>query len=109
MSIRTSPIAKAFTKSQLFSEMAEAGGFSKKQMTLAWERFEEIMHRHLKKRGCGQFTIPGTIKIYTRKRPARKARKGINPFTGQEIMLKARPATTVAKAKVLKKVKEMVE
>jgi nucleoid DNA-binding protein len=54
----------------------------------------------------GEFTIPGVMKITTVKKPARKARKGINPFTGEETVFKAKPASTAVKVRPLKKLKE---
>ena len=62
--------------------------------------------RSIKKRGVGEFTIPGILKITTVKKPARKARKGINPFTGEETMFKAKPASIAVKVRPLKKLKE---
>ena len=46
------------------------------------------------------------MKITTVKKPARKARKGINPFTGEETMFKAKPASIAVKVRPLKKMKE---
>ena len=53
-------------------------------------------------------TLPGLMKIEVKRKPATKARKGINPFTGQETMFKAKPARNVVKIRPLKKVKDMV-
>ncbi len=52
-----------------------------------------LIERSIKKRSVGEFTIPGVMKITTVKKPARKARKGINPFTGEETVFKAKPAS----------------
>ena len=54
-----------------------------------------------------EFVLPGVLKINTIKKPAVKARKGINPFTKEEVMFKAKPATTVVKVRPLKKLKDM--
>ena len=62
----------------------------------------------LGRRGPGTFTIPGLIKLRVHKKPARKARRGVNPFTGEEMMFKAKPATNVVKFRALKALKEMV-
>ena len=66
------------------------------------------MQRHLTKRGPGEFTIPGLMKCVVKRKPATKARKGINPFTGEATTFKAKPARTVAKARILKKLKDML-
>jgi len=55
----------------------------------------------------GEFVLPGLMKIQTVKKPAKKARKGINPFTKEEVMFKAKPASTTVKVRPLKKLKEM--
>jgi len=67
-----------------------------------------LIARHLKKGGAGQFTIPGLMKWEVKRKPAKKARRGINPFTGEEMMFKAKPARNVVKVRPLKKLKEMV-
>lgn len=66
-----------------------------------------VMHRHLKKRAVGQFTLPGLMKIKTVRKPARRARKGINPFTGEETTFAAKPPQNVVKVQPLKALKEM--
>ena len=63
----------------------------------------------MKSRAVGEFTLPGILKITKKTKPARKARKGVNPFTGEEMMFKAKPASQVVKIKPLKSLKEMVE
>lgn len=70
------------------------------------EELDTLMERSIKKRGVGEFTIPGILKITTVKKPARKARKGINPFTGEQTVFKAKPASIAVKIRPLKKLKE---
>ena len=65
------------------------------------------MHHHLRKAGPGEFTVPGLMKCKVQHKPATKARKGINPFTGEEVMFKAKPARSVVKIRPLKRLKEM--
>ena len=60
------------------------------------------------RRGPGAFTVPGLMKIVKVHKPRRAARKGINPFTGEEMMFKAKPAHNVVKVRPLKNLKEMV-
>jgi nucleoid DNA-binding protein len=52
--------------------------------------------------------LPGLLKIEIKRKPATKARKGINPFTGVEMLFKAKPARNVVKIRPLKRVKDMV-
>ena len=98
---------KAFTKSHLYSVIAEHAGISKKQVSDVFDVFTDIVCAHLKNGGVGQFKLAGLVNAKVVKKPARKARKGINPFTGEEIMIKAKPAHKVVKVSALKQLKEM--
>ncbi|MHC4995831.1 MAG: HU family DNA-binding protein, partial [Planctomycetota bacterium] len=64
--------------------------------------------KNLKKSGPQTFTIPGLAKIVVQRKPATRARKGINPFTGEETVFKAKPARNVVKVRPLKGLKDMV-
>jgi nucleoid DNA-binding protein len=94
------------TKGQIIGSLADSTGLSKKQISSVMEEMDSLIERSIKKRGIGEFTIPGMMKITTVKKPARKARKGINPFTGEEAMFKAKPASIAVKVRPLKKMKE---
>jgi nucleoid DNA-binding protein len=98
-----------FTKSQLMSAIAEETGLSKKDVTAVFGALNTAIHRHLKPRSAGTFTLPGLAKITVQKKPATKARKGINPFTGEETVFKAKPARRVIKVRPLKGLKDMAE
>ena len=100
-------ISELLTKSQLLSTLAENTGLDKKSVTAVMDELSAVIERHLKKRGAGEFTVPGLMKIKTVRKPATKARKGINPFTGEEMMFKAKPAKTVVKVQPLKALKDM--
>ena len=102
-------IKDAFTKSQILSHIAEATQLSKKQVTSVLDELISLAHRHLKKRGAGEFTIPALAKCVVKRKPATKARKGINLFTGEEMQFKAKPARNIVKIRPLKKLKEVVE
>jgi len=80
----------------------------KRDVTAVLEGFTQVLEHHVKPNGPGAFTLPGYFKVVVVKKAARPARKGINPFTGEEIMIKAKPARKVVKIKPLKKLKEMV-
>jgi len=105
---RTAAVSDPFTKSQLLTALSEGTGLTKKDVSAVLDELNEVIRRHLKKRGAGQFTLPGLMKIKTQRKPATKARKGINPFTGAETTFKAKPARTVVKVQPLKGLKEMV-
>jgi nucleoid DNA-binding protein len=106
---KATAISEPLTKSQLLTTLAEGTGLSKKECSLVLDELGNVIHRHLKKRGAGTFTMPGMFKIKTQRKPATKARKGINPFSGEETVFKAKPARTVVKVQPLKALKDMVE
>ncbi|MBF5052516.1 HU family DNA-binding protein [Alloalcanivorax sp.] len=97
------------TKSQIIAQISDSTGLTKKDVNSVFDELTDIMEGHLKKRGAGQFTLPGLFKAVTQKKPATKARKGINPFTGQETTFAAKPARTVVKVRPLKKLKDMAQ
>jgi nucleoid DNA-binding protein len=102
------PIAERQNKTQMVQQIADATELSKKQVQAVLDELGNVIEGHIKKKGVGEFVLPGLLKITTVKKPATKARKGINPFTGEEVMFKAKPASTSVKVRALKKLKEMV-
>ena len=106
---RVKAIADPMTKSQMITQISDKTGLTKKDVNGVFDELTEIMEGHLKKRGgAGQFTMPGLFKAVTQKKPATKARKGINPFTKEEMMFAAKPARKVIKVLPLKGLKDMV-
>lgn len=99
-------IKDKMTKTQIVASIAESTELSKKQVGDVMNELESLMSRSLKKRGIGEFTLPGLMKIVTVKQPAKKARKGINPFTGEATVFAAKPATVRVKVRPLKKMKD---
>jgi nucleoid DNA-binding protein len=97
-----------YSKTQMVTHIADATELSRKQVSAVMDELSSIIEGHISKKGCGDFVLPGLMKIVTVKKPARKARKGINPFTGEETMFKAKPASIQVKIRPLKKMKEMV-
>ena len=109
MAAAKSAIKEKFTKSQILGELSEKTGLSKKEVGGVLDELAVLIERHIGKKSVGEFTLPGLLKITTVHKKAQKARKGINPFTGEETTFKAKPARTVVKVRPLKKLKEMVE
>lgn len=103
---KTTAIKEKMTKSQIMMDIAENTGLTRKQVGSVFEELELLIERSIKKRALGEFTVPGLMKVTTVKKPAKKARKGINPFTGEEQMFKAKPASIAVKVRPLKKLKE---
>lgn len=95
------------TKTQIVTQIAEENELSKKQVDGVLESLSDIIQLHINKKSVGEFVLPGLLKILTVKKPATKARKGINPFTKEEQMFKAKPASITVKVRALKKLKEM--
>ena len=96
------------TKSEIINEVCTNTELSKKQVNAVLDELTILIERHIKKRSTGKFSLPGLFKVEVKKKPATKARKGINPFTGEETVFKAKPARNVVKIRPLKKVKDMV-
>lgn len=110
MSKKAASVKKPMTKSEIFAEISESTGLSKKQVSQVFDELGGVIERHMKKKGVGQFTLPGLLKIKTVKKPARPAQIGVpNPFKPGETMdVPAKPATQKVKVLPLKKLKEMV-
>jgi nucleoid DNA-binding protein len=96
------------TKRAMLEQIAGNTGLTKKQASSVFDELTILIESHIKKGAVGQFTFPGLMKIEVRRKPATKARKGINPFTGEETTFKAKPARNVVKIRPLKAVKDMV-
>jgi nucleoid DNA-binding protein len=99
---------KPRTKSQILSDIAASTELSRKQVAGVFEAMGGLIKKDLSPRGPGIFTVPGLMKIKRIHKPATKAREGINPFTGQPTMFKAKPARNVVKVQPLKGLKSMV-
>ena len=99
---------KPRTKSETYRELSDKTGLNRKQVEAVFGEMSGIIKKDLGRRGPGVFTIPGLLKIKVARKPATKARKGTNPFTGEQMMFKAKPARNVVKALALKALKDMV-
>lgn len=100
-------IKEPLTKSQLYTTIAENTDMKKKDVVAIFDELATIINGHVKRNGAGIFTLPGLLKIKVVRKPATKARKGINPFTGEPTIFKAKPARNVVKAQPLKALKDM--
>lgn len=105
---RTPAIKQKMTKTAIIGSIAESTELTKKQVDSVLEELESLIERHIKKGACGEFTLPGLLKIKSVKRPATKKRMGRNPATGEEIVIGPKPATIRVRATALKRLKEMV-
>lgn len=101
-------VSTPYSKSQLIAFITEQTGLQRKQVLSVFESLEEAINAHVSGKGPGSISLFGLIKLVVQDKPARKARKGINPFTGEPTIFKAKPACRIIKARALKKLKEMV-
>ncbi len=99
---------KKLTKSALLQAVADAAGgeTTRRQVGAILEALTEIGHKELKKNGT--FVLHGFAKFVVRKRPARPARKGINPFTKEPMTFAAKPASKTVRARPVKAIKEAI-
>ena len=102
-------MAKAPTKSEILISVAASTGLSRKQVGSVIEAVHALIGKNVGKKGPGLFVMPGMLKIMVITKPATKAHKGINPFTKQEQMFKAKPARKVIKIRPLKALKDMAK
>jgi nucleoid DNA-binding protein len=107
MAKKPTTIKDRYSKTQIIDEIAASTALTRKQVAGVLDGLTEIIAAHVKKNSVGEFVLPGLMKISTVRKPAVKARKGINPFTKEEVTFKAKPASTVVKVRPLKKLKDM--
>ena len=100
---------KPFTKSETYAYLAHASGLSRKQVAGIFEQLAGLIGKSLGKKGPGIYVVPGLMKIKVVRKPATKEREGVNPFTGEKTIFKAKPARNVVKVQALKGLKDMVK
>lgn len=105
---KAAPAAKAATKAEIFARLAENSGLSKKDVAGVFSALGDLIAKELGKKGPGVFIIPGLLKLRVVRRPATKAKQGVNPFTKAPLTIKAKPARNVVKALPMKSLKELV-
>jgi nucleoid DNA-binding protein len=100
--------AKSPTKSEIYAKISEATELSKKQVQAVIDSLTDVIAETMGKKGSGLFALPGVLKIKRVNKPATKGGTRTNPFTGQPMEVKPKPARSVVKVLALKKLKEMV-
>ena len=94
------------TKSDVVNQICKDAELSRKQVAAVFASLNGIIKKSL--RGHGMFTLPGLLKMKVVKKPATKAREGINPFTKEKMMFKAKPASKKVRLLPLKSLKSYV-
>jgi nucleoid DNA-binding protein len=107
MAKKSAPLKDKLNKTQILDQIATSTELSRKQVASVIDALTDVIESHISKKAVGEFVLPGLIKIMTVNKPAVKARKGISPFTKEEVIFKAKPASTVVKVRALKKLKDM--
>ncbi|MFT3763391.1 MAG: HU family DNA-binding protein [Pseudoxanthomonas sp.] len=100
------PIKEALSKSGLVAHISEAASVAAKDVRAVLASLEAAVHASVSKKGAGAFTLPGLLKITVVNVPAKPKRKGINPFTKEEVWFAAKPASVKVKVRPLKKLKD---
>jgi len=94
------------TKSEVLTQISKDTSLSRKQVGAVFDSLGGVIKKSL--RGNGLFTLPGLLKLKVVKKPATKTREGINPFTGEKMTFKAKPASKKVRVLPLKSLKAMV-
>ena len=110
VAVKTAPVLKpiktAFNKTSLAAHLAEQTGLEPKAAKAFMAALEATVLASVHKKGLGEFTLPGLMKVSALHVPAKKKRVGIDPFTKVERTFAAKPATTKIKVRALKKLKD---
>jgi nucleoid DNA-binding protein len=99
---------KPMNKTEIVTALSEATGLTKQQVGSLFGELSKLIGKNLGSDGPGTFAIPGLLQIKVARKPATEERKGINPFTKEEMVFKAKPAKNVVKITALKGLKDMV-
>lgn len=100
------PIKTALNKTSLIAHLAEVAAVDTKAVKAVIASLEATILASVHKKGLGSFTLPGLLKVNVINVPAKKKRTGIDPFTKQERVFAAKPATVKIKTRALKKLKD---
>jgi nucleoid DNA-binding protein len=99
---------KPMTKTEIISALAESSELTKQQVAGLLDGLTNLIGKNLGNEGPGVFTIPGLVKLSVVHKPATEEREGINPFTKEPTVFKAKPASKSVKLRPLKALKDLV-
>jgi nucleoid DNA-binding protein len=106
--VKVAAAKKARSKGEVYSTVAHHVGIHRKDVAAVFHAMAGMIRADLSKGGPGVFNVPSMMRITVKRKPATKARMGINPFTKEQVMFKAKPARNVVKVRPLKSLKDMV-
>ena len=96
------------TKSQIIANLAETSGLDKKAVNSVLEALASLIKKELGAQGPGEVTIPNLVKLKAKATPATPEKQGVNPFTKQPTVIKAKPASLKVRATPVKALKDML-
>jgi len=99
---------KRMNKSEFVAALAKKSGLTKKQAASALDTINAIVAQQLGKQGPGEVLIPGLLKLSAVNQPATRQHEGVNPFTKQPMIYKAKPAHKVIRVRPLKALKDAI-
>lgn len=106
--VKVSASKKPRSKSDVYSTVAQHAGIHRRDVAAVFHTLAGMIRADLSKSGPGVFNVPSMMRITLKRKPATKARMGINPFTKEQVMFKAKPARNVVRVRPLKALKDMV-
>jgi nucleoid DNA-binding protein len=105
--VKVAGSSKPRSKSDVYGTIAQHVGIHRRDVGAVFHTLASMIRADLKG-GAGVFSVPGLMRITLRRKPATKARMGVNPFTKEQVMFKAKPARNVVRIRPLRALKEMV-
>ena len=106
--VKVAASKKARSKGDVYGTVAQHVGIHRKDVAAVFHTMASMIKADLSKSGPGVFNVPSMLRITLKRKPATKARMGINPFTKEQVMFKAKPARNVVRVRPLKALKDMV-
>jgi nucleoid DNA-binding protein len=107
-SFKVSPASKRRSRGDVVKQIAAGTDLKPGKVREVMDVLTNIIAADLGKKGCGEFNFNGLVKLKTVNKPATKARKGRNPFTGEEITIKAKPASRKVRARALRSLNSLI-
>jgi nucleoid DNA-binding protein len=106
--LKVSASKKPRSRSEFIATVSQHVGIHRRDVAAVLHAVASMIRADLSKGGPGVLNVPGMMRITVKRKPATKARMGINPFTKEQVMFKAKPARNVVKIRPLKALKDMV-
>jgi nucleoid DNA-binding protein len=105
---KATPATKRRSRGDVVKQIALGTELKPGKVKEVFDALTALIGADLGKKGCGEFNLNGLLKLKTVNKPATKSRKGRNPFTGEEITIKAKPASRKVRARALRPLNQMV-